>query len=134
MTEIELLEARIARLEKIIDEMQNKNVAIVRKSRPNNLHLFQDSPYYDFDVFRAALVKKGWTEEEIVESHKSAELYSESKNAKYSNWLSAVENWKRKEQKSIKVNGKQKTTFEQRNSERFELGSIADAILAKRNQ
>ena len=131
---IEQLEARIARLENIVDELQNNKVAIVRKSRPNNLHLFQDSPFFDFDVFRIALIKKGWTEEEVVESYKSAQLYSEANNKKYANWISAIENWKRKEQKSMKINGNNKTIFEKRNTERVQLGSVADAILANRNQ
>lgn len=133
MSEIEDLKHRIERLEKIVDGLTtNNNIEVVRKSRPNNLHLFIDSPFYDFDLFRTALLKKGWAEEEINESYQSAKLYSESKNAKYSNWISAVENWKRKELKS--KSNVRKSTFEDRNSQRIELGSIADEILANRQR
>lgn len=132
MTELEYIKQRLERLEKIVEGLTiNNSIEIVRKSRPNNLHLFKDSPFYDYDIFRTALQKKGWSENEIAESYRSAQLYSEANNKKYANWISAVENWKRKEHKQ---NGKNRTTFEQRNTERQELGGLADEILARRGR
>jgi len=136
MTELEFLKQRVERLEEIVEQLQEA----IKKTpaKRNRLTSFEESPVYNFEVFKAVLVQKGWTQDQIHEYYESAKLYSESKGAKYNNWISAVESWKRKDDKQnnklFKSNGKQTSAFEQRNAERFAVGSIADAILANRNQ
>lgn len=127
---------RVESLETAINEIKEK--ISKQPAKRNRLTSFEESPVYNFEVFRAVLEKKGWEAQEIADYYESAKLYSKSKGAKYNDWISAVETWRRKElknqNKSIKANGKQNSAFEQRNQERLVVGSVAEAILANRGQ
>jgi hypothetical protein len=61
-------------------------------------HSFEESAFFEFEVFRAALPL--WDVETCREYHEKALDYSQAKNARYANWVAAVRNWKRTDEKS----------------------------------
>jgi len=64
--------------------------ALKQKGDPRK-HSFQHSQYYDKVKFAEGL--KGWSKAKLRHYYEAAMLHSESKGAKYCNWVAAVKNW-----------------------------------------
>jgi len=78
------------------DDTENEKKHIKRSK--NKLHDFKDSPFYDFEKFKEAL--SDWSESEQRDYYENAKNYSEAKAIKYANWIAAVKNWKRRDEKN----------------------------------
>lgn len=77
----------------------NDNV-LTKVNNKKSLHSFSESPFFDKAKFAESL--EGWEREKLIYYYQSAVDYSESKNAKYANWISAVRNWERKDKAESK--------------------------------
>lgn len=62
--------------------------------KQSGLTSFEDSVWFDFDIFRTAL--KDWEEDKCRYFYEQALDYSQSKLAKYGSWVAAVRNWDRR--------------------------------------
>lgn len=60
---------------------------------PLRKHSFEESPYIDYDRFRAALPQ--WPDEKVRYWYERAIGYSRANGGKYLNWILAVQNWER---------------------------------------
>lgn len=63
------------------------------KRKSARKHPFNESPYYDFEVFRAAF--KEWSEILCREYYDKALGYSQANGGKYLDWKRAIQNWSR---------------------------------------
>jgi hypothetical protein len=72
-----------------------------KEERHRRACLFQNSDYFDFDKFKAALPE--WDESTCREYWQSASDYSAAKGAKYIDWIAAVRNWHRKHSREGKT-------------------------------
>ena len=82
-------------LESKIKDLQNE--IVILKQRGAKKHSFENSPYYEYDIFRNTLFLKGWDDTTIQHYYKEAKGYSEANGGKYLNWITAVENWHRRD-------------------------------------
>ena len=85
------------------DDTINKNGRIKELKKgiiPKKKHPFSNSPYYDFNVFKEPLLKKGWSIEKIKVYYEKAEGYSKANGGRYLDWLAAIQNWERSETKT----------------------------------
>jgi hypothetical protein len=107
---------------KDIINIDNNNIAITISkeidTNKKNKHSFEKSPIFDKKEFAKAFPE--WSKDKLLNYYESALLYSQSKGAKYLNWVSAIKNWDRI--KPYNANGK--SNHEQRKSELAE--SIAE--------
>ena len=61
-------------------------------------HSFEDSPFFDYGKFKDAL--KEWPETKIRDYYERAKGYSGANGGKYLNWILAVKNWERADNKA----------------------------------
>ena len=81
----------------VIDDSSGKGKE--GKGMEGGKHPFSKSPYYDFNLFKEPLLKKGWSIEKIKLYYEKAEGYSKANGGRYLDWLAAVQNWERAETK-----------------------------------
>lgn len=86
-----------------LDNLDN-NDKIENKENKNKKTLFKNSIYFDKNFFKIELEKKNWPIEKIKYYYHAAMDYSESKGAKYINWISTVCNWDRRNPNDWKKN------------------------------
>lgn len=104
-----------------IKEIKIKDIKIKKKP----LHTFADSEFYDFDKFCTKLFD--WSNDKCKFYHDAAIGYSESKGAKYLDWIAAVKNWDRKQPYT-----KTKNNYEQGKQQRDELRNRAEQFIANK--
>jgi len=104
-----------------IKEIKIKDIKIKKKL----LHTFADSEFYDFDKFCTKLFD--WSNDKCKFYHDAAIGYSESKGAKYLDWIAAVKNWDRKQPYT-----KTKNNYEQGKQQRDELRNRAEQFIANK--
>jgi len=104
-----------------IKEIKINDIKIKKKS----LHTFADSEFYDFDKFCTKLFD--WSNDKCKFYHDAAIGYSESKGAKYLDWIAAVKNWDRKQPYT-----KTKNNYEQGKQQRDELRNRAEQFIANK--
>jgi len=69
------------------------------KKVKNILHSFENSPFFKYELFRKELPE--WSEGECLDYHQRAVDYSGANGGKYLNWVLAVKQWKRKDNKNV---------------------------------
>jgi hypothetical protein len=106
-------------------KLNNKNINLIDKK--SKLISFEKSDIFDYDIFKTKF--NDWSPDKIKHYYESALAYSESKGAKYLNWVSAIKNWDRK---NPYLQTKNKNNYEQGKNERDELRKRADNIIANR--
>ncbi len=66
----------------------------IKHYKETKMHSFLDSPFYEKNIFTQQFK---WDLDKINYYYQAAIDYSESKNAKYANWVSAIRSWERKD-------------------------------------
>jgi hypothetical protein len=90
-----------------------------------SLHLFADSEYFNIEKF--CLKLPDWSTDKCKFYHEAAIGYSESKGAKYLDWIAAVKNWDRKQPYT-----KNKNNYEAGKQQRDELRNRAEQFIASK--
>ena len=105
-----------------VKESKVKEIKIKEKK---SLHLFADSEYFNFEKFTLKL--SDWSNEKCKFYYDAAIGYSESKGAKYLDWIAAVKNWDRKQPYTKKQNN-----YEAGKQQRDELRNRAEQFIANK--
>jgi hypothetical protein len=105
-----------------VKESKVKEIKIKDKK---SLHLFADSEYFNFEKFTLKL--SDWSNEKCKFYYDAAIGYSESKGAKYLDWIAAVKNWDRKQPYTKKQNN-----YEAGKQQRDELRNRAEQFIANK--
>ena len=106
----------------IVKDIKIKDIKIKDKK---SLHLFADSEYFDYEKF--CLKLPDWSNDKCKFYHDAAIGYSESKGAKYLDWIAAVKNWDRKQPYT-----KTKNNYEAGKQQRDELRNRAEQFIANK--
>jgi hypothetical protein len=117
--------------ERKVNSISN-DIEIYIAPKKEKLTTFDKSEYFNFEKFRQALPE--WSEEKCKHYYDSALNYSESKGAKYINWISAIKNWDRKESYETRTKKQTygKNGYESAKNERSELRKQADEFIASK--
>jgi len=109
------------------NKVKENKIKDIKLKDKKSLHLFSDSEYFEYEKF--CLKLPDWPNDKCKFYHEAAIGYSESKGAKYLDWIAAVKNWDRK-QPFNKI--KKQNNYEQGKSERDELRNRAEQFIANK--
>jgi hypothetical protein len=107
------------------NKVKDNKVKDIKIKDKKVLHLFADSEYFDFEKF--CLKLPDWSNDKCKFYHDAAIGYSESKGAKYLDWIAAVKNWDRKQPYT-----KTKNNYEAGKQQRDELRNRAEQFIANK--